>query len=84
MNSGGDRSQTVRIQSTPKCFNNAYNPTSCCLQLSAGNSPFSVLVTNPEKVFRKLGFIRSERSDYQTTNINIAVITAVLQSKFSS
>lgn len=45
---------------------------------------FSILVTNPETVFRKLGFVRSEWSDHQTTNINVAVIIAVLQNKFSS
>lgn len=45
MNSGGDRSQPVRIQSTPKCFNNAYNPTSCSSQLSAGN-PSVLYISN--------------------------------------
>lgn len=35
----GYRSRTVRIQSTPNCFNSAYNSTSCCLQLTAGDSP---------------------------------------------
>lgn len=99
MNPGGDRRQTVSIntdnlcRSIPTCIKNPSNTTSCCFQLFAGNSSsrnvfpvFSVLEENSEKVFLKSGIchIRTITLTSQLTSLHYTKVRSQYQRNITS